>query len=130
VTRDHHALLWSGTADSVIDLNPSGYRRSAANGNDDRYQVGYGYNSGFNTRALLWSGSADSAIDLHSILPATFQFSTAMSIIGNTVYGQAYDTNSNWHAIVWSIPEPGMLSSISLGFIALFRRRRSETKYT
>src|SRR5262245_15580566 len=39
---DHHALLWSGTASSVTDLNPAGFEESLASGVSGASQVGWG----------------------------------------------------------------------------------------
>jgi hypothetical protein len=60
-------LLWSGSADSAVDLNPAGFAYSYANEVRDGKQVGYGSgtSTGGNSHALLWSGSAASAVDLH-----------------------------------------------------------------
>src|SRR5438876_294648 len=41
-----HALLWSGTASSVVDLNPSGFDGSAAYGISGSQQVGFGSSAG------------------------------------------------------------------------------------
>src|SRR5262249_2751280 len=38
-----HALLWHGTTDSLVDLNPAGYGYSAAYAVDGNNQVGVGY---------------------------------------------------------------------------------------
>src|SRR5688572_8853017 len=37
-----HALLWNGTAESVVDLHPSGFSSSIATGVSGDFQVGYG----------------------------------------------------------------------------------------
>jgi hypothetical protein len=64
----YHALLWSGTAASMVDLHPvSGFEDSWAADTDGTHQVGYatslGPNAGYH--ASLWSGTAASLVDLH-----------------------------------------------------------------
>ena len=63
-----HALLWSGTAASAIDLTPIGYDISDAMAISGNQQVGYGWGPaagpGNYEHALLWSGTAASAVDL------------------------------------------------------------------
>jgi hypothetical protein len=123
----YHALLWSGSTGSAVDLNPSGFGQSYAYGTDGIDQVGYGSNlSTEHVNALLWSGSAGSFIDLESVLPATFMSSYAYSISGNTVYGYAYDTDQNIHAIAWTltVPEPWQLTVFGISGLGLFRRRK------
>lgn len=54
------AALWSGTADSFVSLNPSGYDQSYAEGVWGGMQVGYGNPHGGPIGALVWQGSANS----------------------------------------------------------------------
>jgi hypothetical protein len=71
-----HALLWSGTAASVIDLHPSAYTGgSVAYASAGGTQVGLGAVSlgGGATHALTWAGTAASAVDLNG----TFSSSAA-----------------------------------------------------
>jgi hypothetical protein len=104
--NNFHALLWSGSAASALDLNPAGITDSFATGIAGSQQVGYGYDpaSGSNAHAFLWSGSAASAIDLHP-LGMISSYGTAISggkevgwgILWNGNVGQ-YET----HALLWS----------------------------
>ena len=60
-----HAMLWSGSADSAIDLQPTNLpalnlTNSTAIGVHGMQVVG----SGSGLHALLWNGSANSAVDL------------------------------------------------------------------
>ena len=63
-----HALLWNGTAESAVDLNPAGSLQSFAYGVSGGQQVGQiamnvpGRGTVFH--ATLWTGSATSAVDL------------------------------------------------------------------
>ena len=64
-----HALLWSGTAGSCVDLNPAGFYWSEAYGVSGGQQVGYGMGTatgpGHYPHALLWSGTASGYVDLN-----------------------------------------------------------------
>ncbi len=64
---EDHALLWSGTPDSVVDLTPTGFNWAEAWGVEGGQQVGRGHGSatGGAEHALLWSGTPGSLIDLH-----------------------------------------------------------------
>jgi hypothetical protein len=119
----YHALLWNGT-NSAIDLHPgSAFNLSAAFDADGGKQVGYGRTPSFLTHALLWDDTAASVVDLQNVLPASFQSSYAYSISGGTVYGVAYDTNGNAHAIAWTVPEPTGVTLLACGAGLLLRRR-------
>ena len=96
-----HALLWSGTAASAVDINPSGFRSSAALGIAGNNQVGVGSRTGAQRHALLWHGSAASAIDLN---PAGFTESHgwATSATQQVGYGLPNGTSTDYHALLWS----------------------------
>ena len=80
-----HALLWTGTAESVVDLHPNGFIRTLAYGTSDSQQVGYGWlaSTGM-SHALLWYGIADSYVDLH---PSDFLLSEARAVSGGQQVG-------------------------------------------
>jgi hypothetical protein len=138
-----HAILWSGTAASAVDLNPTnlpGLNGSSGFATNGIRQVGTAYNTANpqSTHAVLWSGTAASAIDLHALLPATFQTAGARSAAlgidaeGN-VFGWAQDAQLRYHAIEWAVPEP---SAVALLFLPAWaagarglagRRRRNRT---
>ena len=73
--RNNRALLWSGTAASVVDLTPTGPQypsgsfdtQLVTSGVSGGLQVGYGQGRAtfFRTHALLWNGTAASVMDLH-----------------------------------------------------------------
>ena len=98
-----HALLWSGSADSYVDLNPSGFDWSYAYWTDGTQQVGYGSGSatGYFWHALFWSGSADSYIDLN---PSGFYQSVASGTNGTQQVGYGYGsaTVGQTHALLWN----------------------------
>lgn len=105
-TVRNHALLWSGTASSAVDLNPSGFFASEANGVRDGQQVGFGetqINFSSTRHALLWTGSADSAVDLH---PTSFASSTALATDGRQQAGFGQIGSSPFgatrQALLWS----------------------------
>jgi hypothetical protein len=98
-----HALSWTGSASSVIDLNPSGYSSSVAYGNGSGLIVGEGIlTSGVGDEsALLWTG--DSASDAVNIAPSGYVASGAQSVFGSQIVGEGTPTASDSpHAILWT----------------------------
>jgi len=76
-----HAILWSGTAESLIDLNPDGYDGSVIYGVGGGQQVGVGFDLGTNL-AILWPApTAGSAVNL---TPAGIDFAAAYGTDGTT----------------------------------------------
>ncbi len=102
---DDHALLWTPSTPSGIDLNPAGYTYSHAVGTSGSQQVGQGYGptTGDNTHALLWTGSAASYVDLN---PAGFTYSEAYATNGTQQVGQGYGPATGgsyqYHALLWN----------------------------
>ena len=99
----NHALLWRGTAKSVMDLHPRGFDFSNALGVWGASQVGLGGING-QTHALLWRGTARSVVDLH---PQGFQDSEAWGVGINVQVGWAGkpilkgSEESVRHALLW-----------------------------
>ena len=60
----YRAALWTGTAESFVDLTPPGYSQTVASGVAGGQQVGSGGFNG-NGHALLWFGSPNGYIDLN-----------------------------------------------------------------
>lgn len=86
-TQDH-AILWSGSAASAVDLSPtnlSGFVPTYAYGVGGNEQVGWG--SDGQNHALLWRGSPDSAVDLN---PAGSTASYAWATNGSQQAGEMY----------------------------------------
>jgi hypothetical protein len=126
-----HALLWNGTAGSVIDLNPtnlSGFAFSYAVGTDRSQQVGYGKDSSgaANYHALLWNGTADSAVDLNPTGLNTIKYTRALATDGVQQVGDGRADGSDFQAILWTgtaasavnlnpTQIPGVLYSSALG---------------
>jgi hypothetical protein len=99
-TASDHALLWSGTAASVVDLNPNDSFASYATAVAGSTQVGWGTSAttGNNDHAFLWQGTAESAVDLH---PIGFERSEAIGVSGTSQVG--YAANDSYpHAILWT----------------------------
>lgn len=97
-----YAVLWSGTAESAVNLNPPGSIASQANAVSGGQQVGYDF---YPRHALLWRGSAESVVDLHPT--AGFTSSEATATNGTQQAGYGYNGNDNSqgqrsHALVWS----------------------------
>lgn len=103
-----HAVMWSGTAASAIDLHPSGFDASAAMATNGIQQGGWAYSAsaagGSNLHAMMWYGSAASAVDLHpygwvdtrvNAMGATMQ-------VGEGWTGPANQSSSYRHALAWS----------------------------
>jgi len=80
---------------TAIDLNPSGFSFSVAEGISGGQQVGFGFGpaTGGRDHALLWRGSAASVVDLH---PPEFTYSEAHAICGDKQVG-----NGSNHALLW-----------------------------
>ncbi|HEX7315080.1 MAG TPA: hypothetical protein VF297_14225 [Pyrinomonadaceae bacterium] len=95
------AVLWSGTAESAVNLNPPDSGTSQANAVAGGQQVGYGYTP---KRALLWKGSAESVVNLH---PDGYTSSEANATNGFEQAGSGYIFDpvtlvGHSHALVWS----------------------------
>jgi hypothetical protein len=102
-----HALLWTGGADSYVDLNPKGWVTSYATATANGLQVGYGYTAGLYRRALVWSGTADSYVDLDTFLPRGYSEGKAYGVdaVGNIV-GTAIGLDGYTRAILWTPNRP------------------------
>jgi hypothetical protein len=94
------AVVWSGSADSAVNLNPPDSSTSQAYGVYGGQQVGYGY---VPSRALLWTGSAESKVELH---PEGYESSVANATNGVQQVGSGFVGASTGaahsHALVWS----------------------------
>jgi hypothetical protein len=88
VTDAAHALMWSGSAGSVVDLHPESFAGSLAHGTDGISQVGSGVilEGSTDPLALLWRGTAESAVVLH---PNGFELSVAEGVWGDIQVGAA-----------------------------------------
>ncbi len=102
-----HAALWSGTADSYVDLNPTGFDATAAYGISGSQQVGYGVGTitGSADHAMLWFGTAASYVDLN---PVGFYESWAYGVSNGKQVGYGYDNSSNRASIDYDAATPGV----------------------
>lgn len=89
-----YAVVWSGTYQSAVSLNPSGSASSEAKAVAGGQQVGYA----FSGRAMLWRGTAASGVSLH---PAGFTSSQASATNGVQQAGFG-SVGGHSHALVWS----------------------------
>ncbi len=92
-----YASLWSGTAGSLVNLNPTGATGSWGWGVSGEQQVGSANIDG-TTYASLWTGSAASWINLN---PAGATASTACGVSGGQQVGSAV-INGTWQAGLWN----------------------------
>jgi len=102
----HHALLWTGTPQSYVDLNPSGFTWSHATGASGTQQVGHGYSATDDKNALLWTGTAASCINLN---PSAYVASEAYGTNGTQQVGFGAwrgagpgPSGYNYHAMLWN----------------------------
>ena len=126
-----HALLWHGTAASVIDLQPAvGFTHTDAVAVAGNLQVGSGDGAATagNQHALLWSGTAASVVDLHSLLIGLgpdFVNSYASDVDPNgMIVGYAFDANSVEYPVIWTpVPEPASLLMLLVGLLTVCASR-------
>ena len=92
-----HATLWSGSADSFVDIHPlGGGRSSAVRAVHGSRQAGYAITAGWH--AALWLGDAESIVDLN---PVGAVESTITGLSGTQQAGEVAVEGSH-HAAVWS----------------------------
>jgi hypothetical protein len=104
------ALLWSGSAASVVNLNPAAAQSSQAVGVSGGKQVGYVDFTGNEQHAVIWSGTAASFVDIH---PAGYAESTAIRIHVNDIVGTGND-----HALLWTGPAHTFTDLHPEGFVS------------
>lgn len=99
------ALVWSGSAASVVELHPAGYDSSEALATNGVQQGGWAYRAvEGRSHAMLWSGTAASALDLH---PSGYTDSKITAISGDRQVGEGWTgipgaLGSIRHALVWT----------------------------
>lgn len=100
--NEQHAVLWAGSAEHAVDLNPadclSSYACDASNGQ----QVGFAYCNGYvgwTSHAGWWSGTAESWVDLNPIGCSSY----ASRICDGQQVGQVAGplTEGKPHAALW-----------------------------
>ncbi|HTV46808.1 MAG TPA: hypothetical protein VMG59_00055 [Phycisphaerae bacterium] len=93
-----HAFLWNSNSPNLIDLNPSGFIMSVAEGVSGGRQIGYGLISTGVPHALLWNSSPQSVLDLN---PWGFRWSFAYGIWSNSEAGYGRTLSGDTHALFW-----------------------------
>lgn len=89
-----HATLWSGAANTAIDLNPSGAKDSVAYKGYGSQQVGYA-NINSSDQAILWNGAAANYVNLN---PVGADTSYAKSVYGKYQVGYFHRTGEESYA--------------------------------
>jgi hypothetical protein len=97
INGTNRAALWSGSAESFVDLHPAGATISSLHGTSGSQQVG-GAILGGTTQAGLWSGTAASFVSLH---PPGATASDAYAISGSFQVGNA-EIGGTTHAAFWT----------------------------
>ena len=121
-----HAVLWTSSAKSAVDLTPAGTPAQTAvvaTATNGSVQVGYqaGNSTGGGDHALLWGGTAASAVDLNAALPAKVSgdefvtsdpagFDAAGDVFG--VASGTYDYIGTRFAVEWL---PQTVATVSVG---------------
>ncbi len=98
-----HAVLWTGTAASAVDLNPVGFTASEALATNGTQQAGWAFN-GASQHAALWSGTPDTFVDLNPLgyNDSRITALTATQQVGDGWVGPMGAAGSVRHALVWS----------------------------
>jgi hypothetical protein len=105
-----HAWLWNGSAEDYVDLHPSGFEQSEADGISGSQQVGLGWLDAFTSHALVWNGDLESCVDLH---PSGYAWSAALGTNGTQQVGWASGYEMPKRPIVWD--------GSAVGFVELSR---------
>jgi len=94
-----HAMLWTGIAGGVVDLNPAGFVYSYVSTTNGIQQGGFGCRMNSNSvHAILWSGSPNNYVDLN---PAGFRDSDIIDMSANQQVGVGKIDNT-FHALLWT----------------------------
>jgi hypothetical protein len=99
----YHALMWTGTAASMVDLTPASVPGSqyavqaSADGTDGVHQVGAA-----NEFAAYWSGSAASYQSLGPSNLPNLSNADATALRGNQIVGFATDAAGHEHPLLWN----------------------------
>jgi hypothetical protein len=95
-----YAAIWSGTADSFVNLNPVGADSSEVYATTGSQQAGVAGIGGVD-HAGLWFGTAASFVDLHPTASGAIS-SSASGATGTQQSGSVYFPGSVVHAALWS----------------------------
>lgn len=104
-TNFNYAVLWRGSRESMVILNPPGqnWRDAGVADTDGVQQVGSGTDANqpadFQKRALIWYGSRESFVD---ITPDGYRHVFAVAVKNGTQVGRAVlPAESRYRAVVW-----------------------------
>jgi hypothetical protein len=116
VAGTNHAGMWSGTAQSFVDLHPAGYTLSYGTAAGAGTQAGWvkGPATGENTHAALWFDSAASMVDLHPAGGFTHSYVSAAA--GNQQAGNVLDANEKSYAFLWTSSAASAVNLHPAGF--------------
>lgn len=110
-----HALLWEGSAKSLVDLHPAGWDASFAVGTDGDRQVGWRerHTGAVGSFATMWGGSPKGWVDLHN---ATYDETHANGISGDMQVGFGFLKNAGTRAVMWRDTAASIVSLHPEGF--------------
>ena len=95
----YHAYTWNLSSGTFLDLNPSGYDQSVANGTSNGAFVGYGTTGG-TSQALYWPTASTMPTNL---TPSIAADSTALAISNGVEVGSAtIAASGHVHAMAWN----------------------------
>ena len=96
-----HALMWEGSAKSLVDLHPVGWDASYAMATDGKRQVGWRerHTGQAGQFATMWSGTSKSWVDLHD--PSTYIETNALGISGDMQVGVGVLPSETFRAVMW-----------------------------
>jgi hypothetical protein len=129
----NRAAVWSGTAESFIDLHPEGASASkivATNGNWHVGSITRNADGLDFEHAVAWHSTTHEMFDLHTLLPQQFQmfpsWATSIDELGNIggVFNSVGVSVYNSRAVIWTVPESSTFIALGVGVVALLVRRR------
>ena len=124
---DSHALLWTGSTTTAIDLNPTNLaniessQATAISGTSGAsVTVGIGFTPSGVAHALLWNNTSASAIDLTGSL--TTAVAEGVSGTGSTsvTVGYGLGSDNSFHALLWTGASSTAQVLVSTGFSSTF----------
>jgi alpha-tubulin suppressor-like RCC1 family protein len=110
-----HAAYWSGSAGSLVDLDPTGTFISYAFASNGTQQAGMVNLAGGWGRATLWSGTPESAVSLH---PAAYARSSVSAMTATQQGGFVDVTLGTSRAALWSGTEASFVDLHPAGYIS------------
>lgn len=96
---DQRAVIWHGSPESFVDLQPPNHQTSWAVAGSGNLQVGQ-----VDNRAALWNGSAATYVDLQCFLPSEYGMGSASGIYrqpNGTCYIVGTSQNRNGYPEAW-----------------------------